>query len=45
MRAGPVVVVEVLAQDLEQVALAQDNQPIQTVSPQGAQHPLAGSAE
>ena len=27
MRAGPVVVVEVLAQGLDQVALAQDDQP------------------
>ena len=42
MRAGPIVMVEVVAQDLDQVALAQDDQPIQTLSPQGAQHPLAG---
>jgi hypothetical protein len=43
MRPGPVVVVEVLAQDLDEVALAQDDQPIQTLSPSGAKHPLAGS--
>jgi len=42
MWPGPVVVVEVLAQDLDQVALAQDDQPVQTLSPQGAQYPLAG---
>ncbi len=34
--------VEVLAQDLDQVALAEDDQPVQTLSPQGAQYPLAG---
>ena len=32
MRPGPVVVVEVLTQDLDQVALAQDDQPIQAVA-------------
>jgi hypothetical protein len=42
MRPGPVVVVEVLAKDLDQVALVQDDQPIQTLSPQGAQYPLVG---
>ena len=36
MRSGPVVMVEVLAYDLDQVALAQDDQPVQTLSPQGA---------
>jgi YVTN family beta-propeller protein len=42
MWAGPVVMVEVLVQDLDQVALAEDDQPVQTLSPQGAQYPLAG---
>jgi hypothetical protein len=42
MWPGPVVMVEVLAQDLDQVALAQDDQPVQTLSSQGAQYPLAG---
>jgi hypothetical protein len=42
MWPGPVVVVEVLAQDLDQVALAEDDQPAQTLSPRRAQYPLAG---
>jgi hypothetical protein len=42
VRPGAVVMVEVLAQDLDQVALAQDDQAVQTLSPQGAQYPLAG---
>jgi hypothetical protein len=42
MRPGPVVIVEVLAKDMDQVALAQDDQPVQTLSSQGAQYPLAG---
>ena len=33
MRPGPVVMVEILTQDLDQVALTQDDQPIQTLSP------------
>src|SRR5215471_730752 len=37
MWPGPVVMVEVLAQDLDQVALAQDDQPVQTLPSQGAQ--------
>jgi len=39
---GPVVVVEVLAKDLDLVALVHDDQPIQTLSPQRARYPLAG---
>jgi hypothetical protein len=34
--------VDVLVQDLDQVALAQDDQPVQTLSPQGAKYRLAG---
>jgi hypothetical protein len=43
VRSGPVVMVDVLVQDLDQVALAQDDQPVQTLSPQDAKYPLAGS--
>src|SRR5712691_7626498 len=50
VRAGPVVMLEVLVQDLDQMALAHDDQPVQALAADGAKQPLAdcvgrGSAE
>ena len=50
VRAGPFVMLEVLVQDLDQMALAHDYQPVQAIAADGAKQPLAdcvgtGSAE
>jgi len=41
VRPGRVVVRQVLGQDLAQVVLAEDEQPVEDLAAQGSDHPLA----